>query len=468
MEKNNYEEFAKVIIKNVGGNENIQLCFHCATRLRFNLKDLSLVNVEEMNKIKGIVGTQVVGDQFQIIIGQSVGEVYKEICRNGGIHSDGSKNVNSDESKSKNKFSIKSSLSNLLNAITGCITPLIPAFVGAGMLKILLLVLTMSGVLLETSSTYQILSFSSDMVFYFFPIMIGSISAKRFGGNQSLGMMLGAILVAPGLIENVANGVDMSIFGIPVYATTYTQTIFPAIISVFVMSKVEKMFTKYSPKLLQSILVPLGTLLVMIPLMLCLLAPLGSFIGVYLAAGIMWIYNTIGFMGVAILSCFLPFLILTGMHYGFMPYWLGSLATLGYEPIYILSNVIYNVNQGIACLAVSLKTKQIDLKGIASSAGIASIVAGVSEPALFGVTLRLKTPLWCSMIGCFVGGAIAGAFKVLVYAIPGTWGILSLPIFIDNGSNLICLIIALVVSSLITFGLTMFIYKDVEKGEVYE
>ncbi|MFR7592654.1 MAG: PTS transporter subunit EIIC [Longibaculum sp.] len=461
--KKNYDELVNNITDLLGGVENISFFSHCATRLRFDIKDRGLVKLEDIQKISGVIGSQWSGEQLQIIIGQNVADIYDMIAERNHLQKESVIAENLDN-KPKKKFS----LSVILENIAGCLTPMIPIFVGAGMIKIILLVLTMLNVLTDQSPTYIVLNFASDAAFYFFPVFLGYTSAKKFGGNPVLGMLLGAILISPVFIGNVDNKVPMSIFGLPIYAASYKQTVFPTILTVFVMSYVEKAFSKYSPQLLRSIIEPLGTLLVMIPLMLCALAPLGSVIGTYFAAAIMWIYDTIGFVGVGLLSCLLPFLILTGMHYGFMPYWIGSIMNLGYEPIYILSNVIYNINQGVACLAVALKTKDMDMKSVASSAGITSIVAGVSEPALFGVTLQLKKPLWCSMIGCAIGGMIAGFCKVYVFAIPGTWGILSLPIFIDKGNNLICMIIALVVSSLITFILTLLSFQsEKESKEVY-
>ena len=267
------------------------------------------------------------------------------------------------------------------------------------------------------------------------------------------------MLIAPNFITLVNDGVALDIFGLPIYATTYSSTVFPIIMSVYVMSYIQKFITKYSPEVLKGILVPLLTILLMMPIALCILGPLGNILGNYLATGIIWLYDTTGFLGVGVFAAILPFIIITGMHFGFFPYLFAAFANPGYELFYCIANTVFNINQGAACLAIAIRTKNLNVKSMAATAGITAIVAGVSEPALFGVSFKYKKALWCSMIGCFAGGIIAGIFHVTCYAF-ASFGLIGLPSYVTkDGMNLIYAIIALAISAIITFVLTLITVK---------
>lgn len=451
----NFDKLAKDILELIGGPNNIAQFMHCATRLRFNVKDKSRIRKEEIEALDGVFGSNWFGDQFQVIIGKEVENVYIAICKAAGLKEAEASKENLDK---PDKFSVV----KVFETISSCLQPVAVALIGFGMFKLLLTVLPLLHLLAVESSTYQVLSWVSDTAFYFFPVVLGYTTAVKCGASPVMGILLGAILINPTFVSNVAEGVPMSIFGIPIYAGTYSSTVFPALLSVFVLAMVEKLMKKViKNEILGPMLRPLFTLLIMVPVTLCILAPVGSFLGKYLAAALMKVYDWTGFLGIAIFCAVLPFLIFTGMHYSFMPYWLGSLATVGYEPIYLLSNILYNINIGAACLAVSLKTKNKPLKAMAISMGTTSVLSGASEPALFGILLKLKTVLLTSMAGCFVGGAIAGLFKVVVYTIPGNWALFSFPVFIgENKNNLIYMIIAVIVACITTFILTYIFYKD--------
>ncbi|MGM0168906.1 PTS system, beta-glucoside-specific IIA component [Enterococcus sp. AZ135] len=454
MAKKNYDELIDNISTWVGGENNVTYFTHCITRLRFNVKDKGLVDLKAIENAPNVIGSQWSGDQLQIIIGQNVATVYKGISEKTNFSVP---NVE-DTQISKTK---KSLFNTVLDGISGCLTPLVPLLVAGGMLKICLILLGFIGFGPKTD-TYLVFEFISDAAFYFLPVFVGAGAAKKFNVNMGLGMFVGAMLIAPNFVSMVNDGASLSIFGLPIYAASYSSTVFPVIISVFVMSYIERFFTKYSPEIVRSISVPLGTILVMIPLTLCLFGPMGSILGNYFASAMIWLYETLGFVGVGLFSAILPFVIFTGMHFGFLPYMFMMMGTAGYEPFYCVANFIYNITQGAASLAVSIKTKDTNMKSLGASVGFTAIVAGVSEPALFGVTFKLKKPLWCAMAGSFVGGIIAGLFKVHFYSF-GSFGLVGLPGFIGNDiSNLYYMIIALAVSGIATFVLTLLVYKDEE------
>lgn len=455
--KERYEELANTVPGLIGGVENITFFTHCVTRLRFNVKDKSLVKLDEIEKINGVVGCQWSGEQLQIIIGQAVGDAYKLICEKTGLASQNSIDENLDNNKVKKKFSLNA----VFDSISGCITPLIPVLIGAGFIKIIVLLCEQFGILAAGDPTHTVLTFVGDAGFYFLPVMVGATAAKKFGANLGLGMLMGAILIHPTLISSVAEGVSLNVYGIPVYAASYTSTIFPIILIVWVMAPIEKFFAKISPDSLRSITEPLFTLIVMIPLALCVLGPIGAFLGTYLSEAIIWLYNTTGFFGVAVLSAVFPWLVMTGMHSALTPYALNSFATVGYEPIVSTANIISNINQGAASLAVALKTKEKNLKSTAASCGITAVVGGVTEPAMFGINLKLKQPMYAAMIGSFAGAAVAGFGKAYAMVLTGSGGLFAIPAYIsDNISNVIWMVAGMAIGFIVTFVITLFLYKE--------
>lgn len=453
-----YNLLSERIMELIGGRENLEIFTHCVTRLRFNVRENNLVDTNEIEKLPGVLGVQWQGDQLQVIIGQSVGDAYQLICERYGLNNTENKNKEMTESDSMKK---KNPIMFLLDGISGSITPLLPVLIGGGMIKILLLCCTLIGILTEKSPTYITLAFVGNAAFYFLPVFIGATAAIKFGSNMSLGMMLGAMLIAPEFVEMVGQGVGGSVFKIAIYAGSYSGSIFPMILTMMVAAPIERFIARRSPQILRSLLEPVLTLLIMTPLMFCLIAPIGAFLGNYLAAAIMWLYNTVGFFAVGIFSCILPLMVLTGMHHGLMPYMIQSFSTYGYEPIVVTGNIISNVNEGAACLAVAVKTKNKDLKTSAISCGITAILGGVTEPAMFGINAKYRTPLIGAMIGGLAGGIIAGIGKAYAYVLPGSWGVLSLPVFIGkNASAVIFMAVAMVVSMIVTFVATMLLYKD--------
>ncbi|MCD7894941.1 MAG: PTS transporter subunit EIIC [Erysipelotrichaceae bacterium] len=456
--KNKYDELVDSIMDLVGGKENISFFTHCVTRLRFNVKDRSLVNIDEIEKIDIVVGTNWAGAQLQIIIGQSVGDAYKLICDKYGFEQEEAIDENLDDNDKKFNISINS----IFDAISGCITPLLYVLIGCGMIKVLIILLGLCGISTD-SSTCQILTFVGDAGFYFLPILVGYTAAKKFGANEGLGMVIGAMLIYPSFVSGISGGETYNFLGIPIYAASYANSIFPVIMCVAVMAPIERFIAKHSPDAIRSITESLLTILIMIPITYCVLGPLGAFLSQYLTAFILWLYDTTGFLGVAVLAGIRPLIVMTGMHSALQTYMISMITTAGYEPIMLPTAIINNVNQGVASFAVSLKTKDKDLQSTSRSCAITAVVAGITEPAMYGVNVKMKTPLYASMIGNFIGGAIIGIAKVYAYAFPGSVGMFGLLVCVGPTSmNFIYMIIALVVSVIVTFVGTMVLYKEAE------
>lgn len=450
-----YAKLADSVVDLLGGKDNIRFFTHCVTRLRFDVKDKSIVDVKKIEGIEGVMGCQWVGDQLQIIIGQAVGDAYDLIAERTGLARQDAVDEDLGDGERK-KFSINT----IFDAISGSIVPLTPVLIGAGFVKILVLLLEQFGVIATGDPTDTVLTFVGDAGFYFLPVFIGSTAAKKFGANQGLGMLLGAMLIHPDFVAAVSEGTALDIFGLPIYAASYSSSIIPAILAVAVMAPVERFFARISPDSVRSITEPFLTLVVMVPLTLCVLAPLGSFLGTYISQAIMWLYDTTGFFGVAVFAALCPWLVMTGMHSSLMPYMLEALAA-GSEHIVLPGMIISNINQGSACAAVAVKTKSVQTRSTAASCAITAIVGGVTEPGMFGINLRYKTPMYGAMIGSFCGALVAGFGGAAAHAITGSAGLVGgLPIFLGGDvSNLLWMVAGVVVGAIVTFVATMILYR---------
>lgn len=451
-----YQELAEQIIALVGGKDNISFFTHCITRLRFNLKDQGMADVKAIEGLPGVVGSKWSGEQLQIIIGTDVADAYALICKVNNMREEKAVDENLDGEINKKK---KFSLNAVIDGISGCITPILPMLVGAGMIKVILVLLTQFHLMDNTHSTYQVLNFVADAAFYFLPVAVGVTGAKKFGANMAIGLVLGAALIHPNFVAMVGTGDPITLFGIPVLAKTYSSTVFPMVMTMWICGYVERFIAKHSPKVLRSVLEPVLTLLIMAPLMLCLIAPLGALLSTYLTSAIMWVYNVAGPLSYAIIACLHPLLVMTGMHTSLIPFVTEQFATVGYEPFLGVQQGISNLDQGIASLAVALKTKDTDLKSIATTCGITALLSGTTEPAMFGVNLKYKTPLMAVMIGNFCGGLYAGFMHCVRYAYGG-YSLLTLPVFIgENPSNFPNMLIAIAIGMVVTFVATLILYK---------
>ena len=382
----NYENLAKQILKNVGGQENVSNLTHCATRLRFNLKDLSKANTEAIKKTKGVMGVVDKGAQYQIIIGSDVASVYKELLKIGNFQSSSSKNDGE-----------KKGLDKIFDIIAGTFTPILPPLTAAGMLKAVLVLLTTFGLMSKESQTYYILSFMADAIFFLFPVALGYTAAVKFKCNPFMGMLMGGIMIHPNWTALVNAKEAVTLFGLPVKLVSYTSSVIPIILVVWVMSYVENFADKISPKPIKFFSKPLITILVMGPLALIALGP--------------------------------------GM-------------------------LVSNIAQGGAVLCVSLKTKNRDLKQLAGSAGLTALL-GITEPAMYGVTMKLKKPLIAVCSGGALAGLYIGLMGVVRYS-SGAPGLASIAIFIgENPMNIVHALIGCAIAFISAFVLTWIIgFKD--------
>lgn len=451
----NYKEMSEQILKLIGTKDNISFLTHCITRLRFELKDQSLVKADDIKKIHGVTGTNWTGNQFQIIIGSDVEKLYDEVCQQAGLKKQAGINENLDADV-KHKFSVM----DIFSKISQCVIPLIPVLVAVGMVQFILAIVTMTNLVSPESGTYVTLTFAANAGFYFLPIFVGLYSARAFGASEGLGMLIGAIFLHPTFTAMIANGSGGSIFGLPIPAATYPSTILPAIASVFVMSIIEKFLKKHVKGMFASFITSFIVMLIMIPLSLVVIGPAGSYFTDIMAAAIDFLYNKIGFIGVALHTVLTPFLVMTGLHMAGTPIVIQQLTDYGMS-VTMMAASVSCLSIGAATLAIGVKTKNSDLKATALSAGITNCVMYIQEPALYGVILDHKKGLYGALIGNFVGGGLVGLLQIGFCSFPYLPGIFqNISLIGDNMSNLFWGIAILAVTFVVSFGAAFILYKD--------
>ena len=457
----NYQELGDKILTLVGGKENVAGLTHCATRLRFNLKDEAKAQTATLKKTPGVLGVVVSGGQYQIVIGNDVNHVYKPIAEKCDLAQDGGAGKNEGEKKSIG--------ARLIDTITGIFTPVLPAITAAGMLKAVLALLVAFKLVDTTASTYQVINFMADAAFYFLPILLANSAAKKFGCNPYLAMMLGGMLLHPNFVNMVTasqeTGEAIKLFFIPIYNASYSSSVIPIILTVWFMSLVEPIADRISPKAIKFFTKPLITALVAGAVGLAVLGPVGYIIASWIASGVTALNTYVSWLVPLILGGVFPLLVMTGTHYGIIPIGINNRMTTGFDTIVYPANLASNIAQGAAAFAVAVKTKKAEVRQVASSAGITA-VCGITEPALYGINMRFKTPLISACIGGACGGLFMGLFTVKNYG-GGSPGLMTLPGYI-GGDSLRDLMLACVGAALafaITFVISFVLYKDTADEE---
>lgn len=410
-----YENTAKKILQRVGGKDNVINLVHCMTRLRFTLKDESIVDDEAVKKTKGVMGIMKKGGQYQIIIGNDVGNVFNELNKFGNFSNE-VKEVPAKSNEKKNIFTM------LMDTISGIMAPVIPAIIGAAMIKVLLTLLPMIGVLSTNGQTYQLLSVIGDGAFFFMPVLIAISASKKFGTNMYYAASIALIMLHPNLITlmNTAHDAGQTVKFlkyIPVTYASYSYSVIPIILAVYSLRYVERFVDKITPVVTKNFLKPMLVVLIEAPIALIILGPLGAICGNGLSTVVYAIHDKLGFIAIGLVAGVYPFVVMASMHHAFTPIKLGMIATTGYENFICIGELCSNMAQGAASLAVALRSKNKDFKQIAGSSAFSALFAGITEPALYGVTLRLKRPMLGACIGGAVGGLVGGFFQMKCFGI---------------------------------------------------
>lgn len=451
---NHNEKLINEILRAVGGKENILSATHCITRLRFHLADTKKADIETVKKIDGVVGCVYKAGQFQVIIGPQVNEVYNDLIRMTGL-----KNEPAVDAKTEDSAEKKNILSRLVDTMASIVMPMIGPLAGAGMIKAILSLLTQFALISKDSQTYQLFYLVADGVFYYMPFFLAFSAGKKFKCNPYLSLIFAAMLVHPNYMAMKTAGEAVKLFGfLPVTLASYTSSVVPIILIVYFQSIVENFFAKITPKAIKVFFVPMVTILITVPVGYVVLGPLGSIVGTYLAKGFTALDTYASWLCPTLVGGLCPLLVMTGMHYA-----LGSAqsiqrATLGYATILAPGMVCSNMAQSAATFGVALKSKNPELKSLASTVGVTAL-CGITEPTLYGVGLKYKTPLYCAMAGGALGGLFAGLMHVKQWAY-GTSTIFALAVYLGEDNSFVYMCIAVAIAMLSAFILSYLTFKD--------
>ena len=465
-----YEKLAADIVKNVGGKENVISLAHCITRLRFKLKDEKKANTDVLKAMDGVVTVVQSGGQYQVVIGNAVGEVFDEILASQGIQGAGATDAAEEDDTPKKPLDL------FVDTVSGIFTPVLGVLAASGMLKGMLALLTAFGIVESGGGTYQILNVLSDAFFYFLPIFLGYTASKKFKmGNEFTAMAIGAALVYPSLSQimggdtlyEVLSGsifesrIHVEFLGLPVILMNYSSSVIPVILAVWVAARVEKFFFGIMPTIFKSFGVPFCTLLIMIPLTLLVVGPVATWLGQAVGAADTGIFSISPILAGLFIGGFWQVFVMFGLHWGLVPIMIQNIVTFGADPVVITMFGTTFAQIGVV-LAIILRTKDQKLKSIAIP-GFISGIFGVTEPAIYGVTLPRKKYFIISCIGGAIGGALIAFFGVKLFIFGGL-GVFEYPCFIDPSTNDISGMyngmIVSAISFIIGFAMTFPIYKD--------
>ena len=468
----NYDALAKTIIKDVGGKDNVISVVHCTTRLRFKLKDEKKANDDALKDTDGVVTVVKAGGQYQVVIGNEVADVYEAVLKEGGFSGGGQ--VADDDLDDSNM----SLMDKAIDLISGIFTPILGPMAAAGMIKGLTAMCASFGWLAKTSGTYEVLYAIGDGFFYFLPLILAITSAKKFKVDRFTAITIGAAMCYPAMVAmnsskkvlfDLFNGtflhsqVHATFLGIPIISMNYTSTVIPIILAVWFASVVERWCKKWIPTVVKTFLVPFVTLLIVVPLTFLIIGPLATWIGNALAAITSAVYNFSPVLAGVLLGSFWQVFVIFGVHWGFVAVMMSNIAALGYDPILGLSLGASFAQIGVV-LAILLQTKDQKLKGIALPAFLSGIF-GVTEPAIYGVTLPRKKPFILSCIAAGVGGGLIGFFGTKMYMMGGM-GVFVIPAAIGPKTGVDMSVYGLMIAMAVSFVLGFILQMALGKKSV--
>lgn len=414
------KELATKIVANVGGEENISVLTHCATRLRFNLKDNDKANIDVLKSLEGVLTAQLKSGQLQVVIGAKVNAIFDEVSAQVHI-TEGSATV---EEPPKNKVSA------VIETISGIFAPTLPVLIGCGMFKAIVSLITNLGFMASDNEFIVVMSMIGDLIFYFFPFFLAVSAARKFKVSEYMALALAAAYMYPTIMNGAANAAasgvtSMHFLGLPILFVSYNSTVIPIILAVWVLSLIYKRIDKLVPDFLKILLTSMIVLFIMVPLELVVLGPIGSYAGTYIAQFMDWFYSVGGFIAAALLGGTRSLLTMMGMHYALAPLQIQQIAETGVSTL-LVSALTANFAQGGAALGSCLAIKDKQMKSVAGSAAL-SAVLGITEPAMYGVNLKYKRPFAFGLIASAISAAFLSFFHAgaMAYAPPGLFTIIT-------------------------------------------
>lgn len=428
MASKDHSQLAADIVRCVGGKENVSSLTHCVTRLRFVLKDESKADRDGVKKLKGVISLVESGGQFQVVIGNQVTDVYEAVIKVLGISEDAANTANTSGDKKAGKAN---PVNSFLRTIAGVFTPIIGAMAGAGMLKGVLTLLTTFNLLGTDGGTYRILYAAADGLFTFLPILLAYTASKKFNANTFISVAIACALVYPDMSSAYSAGEALTFLGIPVNLMSYTSSVLPIICAVFAQSKLEALCKKVLPTMARNLLTPLLTLVIIVPVTFLVIGPITNTIGNVLAAAYTALVAFCPPVAGFIVAGIWPLCVMLGAHYGFIPIVINNIAVYGRDTLFTITGVC-NMAQAGAAAGVFLKTHNPELKDVSGQAAFSALIAGVTEPAMYGVNLKYKRPFYFVLLFSAISGCITAAVGAGCPALVGT-SLLSLPAYAGQG-----------------------------------
>ncbi len=449
-----FEQLAKDLIPLIGGKENIEGLHHCQTRLRFKLKDDSVVDDEAVSKLDGVLQTINKGGMYQVVVGMDVAEAYEEV-----IKLIGDVNSNSSEEAPKEKQNLFNTVTDFISSI---FSPIVPALAGAGMVKAFLAFLVAFSLIDNTSMTYQLLTMIGDATFCFMPILLAYTTADKIGSNKILAAVTAGIMCHPTWATLVAGAAETPIrfFGvIPFYAVKYTNSVIPIILVILVQKPIEKFLNKHIPASIRLVFAPMLEMLIMATLAFAILGPAGDYVGMAFTSIFTFLSETVGWLELGVLAGVFAILVTFGLHHGISPIGVMQMSQMGYDGVFGPAALLANIGQGTASLVAGLLSKDSKTKQIGVAAGITGLM-GTTEPALYGINLPKKYPLIAGSIGAACGGLYAGIMHVHRFA-TGSSGLPAVVMYIGDGTmyHFYNILIAMGITAVVTVVLTFIFFK---------
>ncbi|MBN3216705.1 beta-glucoside-specific PTS transporter subunit IIABC [Pectobacterium polaris] len=446
----NSKVLAENILRLVGGEANVSTLVHCATRLRFKIVDHSKVDMEALEAEDGVITVLNASGQLQVVIGNRVPEVYRAFGSISGLLEDGANK----QKPVENEKSV-SMMGRLIDLVAGIFTPLLGAMAAAGVLKGALAIVIACGWLGPKESTYVILHAASDSLFYFLPMLLAITSARKFDTNIFVAVSIAGALVYPSIQGLFEAGQPVTFLGLPVVMMKYTSSVLPIIFSIWLMSYLERFLNRHIHESVRNILTPFFLLTLMVPLTLMTIGPIGITASKLVASLFVSIYSFNPIIAGALIAASWQILVIFGIHWGFVTVFINDISVMGHSYLKAASSPSVFAQSG-ALLGVMVRTKDKKLKALAGSTFIASLF-GITEPGVYGVTLKLKKPFICAVIAAAMGGAIAGYAKSSAISM-GMPGLLTLPIF--YGEGFIGFLIGCAIAFVASFVLTVIVGFD--------
>lgn len=449
----NTKWLAEQILHCVGGEKNVDGLVHCATRLRFKIVDLQQVNQAGLEALDGVITVVRAAGQLQVVIGNRVSEVYREFGPISSLLND-----NREQQAGGDTANQGSLLGRLVDVVASIFTPLLGAMAAAGVLKGALAIVIAAGWMQTSQSEYIILQAASDSMFYFLPLLLAITSARKFGANVFVAVSLAGALIYPSIQALLESGREVMFWGIPVVMMKYTSSVLPIILSVWVMSHLERLLNSRFHESVRNILTPFFLLLIMVPLTLITIGPVSITVSEWAAHLFVGIYHFNPIIASALFAAMWQIFVIFGVHWGFVTLFINDFSVLGHSYLKAATGPAVFSQSG-ALLAVMLRTRDKKMKALAGSSFIASLF-GITEPGVYGVTLKLKKPFICAVIAAAMGGAVVGYAQSSAISM-GMTSLLTIPIFYGDG--FMGFVIGCLLAFIASFILTLVVgFKDVE------